>query len=714
MRGGIVGILALWLAGPVAAQAVRVTSGEHDGFTRLVLQFPADADWQLGRVADGYELRVAGVAPVYDLSRAFDLIGRERIASLHADPGNGALQVGVACACHALPFALRPDVVVIDLRDGEAPQGWSFERGLDGAAFAPLQGSQEPPARQPIGQAPWDWRDLALGNRWSGKTPIPVTEVSEPPQQMQRPSIPVLEAALAEAFARAATQGLVDPVGKMPRPSGEDLPDPAMAHIAFGNVIAARPASQDAAPLSAEGVQCPGEARLAVQDWGDDRPIREQMADATASLSGEFDRTQPESLIRAVKFQLFLGFGAEARALMRAFDAKLDDAPLWESLSRVVDGGTDAAGPLAGMAGCDDPAALWATLADPALPVAAVNAKALLRSFSALPPHLRLQIGPVLAERFMAAGDATTAQALSDAILRPAASDDDRRARLMQVRLALEGNDRDAADRLLAPLLADPGPFQAQVLASQMDLAALTGAPVTQATVTAIEAILREVDGDSAPSLYRALALARALSGDFETALAVKTEAATQGDLWRLLAGVGTDQALLANALGVDETLRAGVPVATRRKLAERLLGLGFADAARDWIGEDDPLLLARAALLSGQPDEVLRLLGAADGEAARKIKAEALLQIDASAAVRAFADLGEAEQSQRAARLAHAWPELLSDGDETWRKLAQTLSTPEEPVTGLAQSRALAGRADETGQAVAALLATVPQPPLQ
>lgn len=709
-------LLMVGLAVPAEAQAVRVTAGEHEGFTRVVLDYPRAVDWQVGRTEDGYELRLAGEAMRYDLTRAFTLIGRERLSGLWADPESGALRLEVGCACHALPFALRDDTVVIDLRDGSPPPEWGFETGFDGLRKAPLRGRapavaqnypavrEETSAVAGESQAPpvkWDWAQGALAAGGSD-APTPV-----PPLPDAR--IGALRQALVESFAKAATQDLVDPVEKLgPRErTGVKAP---MAEMRLGGVEV-RPASEPEPDLAREGALCPGDTSLALQDWGDARPIHEQMADATASLAGEFDRTQPDALYRAVRFQLFLGFGAEARGLMRAFDGPMPERALWTTLSYLVDGGTDPEGAFKGLAGCDDAAALWATVADPALPLGAVNTPALLRSFSALPPHLRLGIGPSLAERFMTAGDGVTAQALSDALLRPH-DEEARRTVLMQARFAIEAGDYAAADAALAPLVADAGPLAVDVLVTQVELAARTGAALGQEVVTTVESLLREAGEEESVSLRRALVLARALSGDFDSAFAALAESAeTAPDLWHLLAEKGPDEALLAHALTDDPALRDALPAETRRKVAERLLTLGFADAAGLWAGADDPLLSARAALMTGEPERVLQILGAADGEEAKKLKAEALLQVDAAAAVPAFEGLGDADAAARAARLAEAWPELAANQGDAWGVVAGALSPASTPSQTLARSRALVDSAQGTRAAVDALLKSVPLP---
>ena len=46
----------LLFATPSLSQTVRVSSGEHDGFTRVVIDFGKPVDWQFGRSDSGYEL----------------------------------------------------------------------------------------------------------------------------------------------------------------------------------------------------------------------------------------------------------------------------------------------------------------------------------------------------------------------------------------------------------------------------------------------------------------------------------------------------------------------------------------------------------------------------------------------------------------------------------------------------------------------------------
>ena len=109
-------IFMVWLAFTTLATAapVVVKSGEHDGFTRLVLEYQSPVDWLVGRTEDGYALRIANETPNYVLTETFKVIGKSRLAGISTDPASGVLNLAIACACYAIPFEFRPGIVVID------------------------------------------------------------------------------------------------------------------------------------------------------------------------------------------------------------------------------------------------------------------------------------------------------------------------------------------------------------------------------------------------------------------------------------------------------------------------------------------------------------------------------------------------------------------------------------------------------------------------
>lgn len=656
-------LLGLAFCGAAQADPVRVTSGAHDGFTRLVLAGVAPGDWQFGRTEDGYALRLPGAEPTFDLTEAFARIGRNRLAAIWANPDDATLRLGIACACHAIPFEFRPGTIVIDLRDGPPPEGSSFEMSLDGANL-PALAKTAPPRPRARPTAPpqmFDWRDQVLGQRWSAADAPAPPAAADPTFRLPDPSLPPMRDALLREFSRAVGQGLVDPATSLPEtPDGTGV-GPALSNLQVGQSILTSTQFGPSQPLSPAGAICPTDADLSLGNWGTADPAHLQLADAQVGLVGEFDQPQPEALRRFIHLHLFLGFGAEVGALLSAFNPTDADRPLWQSLSLLLDGQPDPSGAFRGFAACDTAAALWATLADPALSPADINRPALLRAFSALPAHLRRHLGPPLAERFLSADDVPTAQALADAILR-APGEADPRLALMQARFAAARGETAVAATSVSEMLAAPGPQSAAALATLVDLNLADAQPLDPAQVTALQSHLAEAAGTAeAPGLARALVLAHALAGDFDAAFAALPDAPAAGaDLWRLLAK-GPDSAVLLHAIGADPD---GLSPDTRSAMADRMLALGFPAEAQLWSGSNAPLVMPAPEL--------------------------------------------DADQTGIMAR---DWATIAANGPPAWQSAAQTLR-PAEPEGGpLTRGRALTETSAQTRAALDALLSEVPPP---
>jgi len=117
---------AIMLATPVAgaaAEPVRVRSGEHPGFSRLVLDFGQVPHWSV--TLDGLEGTVTFEGPplLLDASEVHDRIGRGRIRSVRAE-ANG-LHLALGCDCVVEAYALPGGRLVIDVgeRSEQRPVG---------------------------------------------------------------------------------------------------------------------------------------------------------------------------------------------------------------------------------------------------------------------------------------------------------------------------------------------------------------------------------------------------------------------------------------------------------------------------------------------------------------------------------------------------------------------------------------------------------------
>ena len=721
---------------------VAVTSGEHAGFTRIVLDFGKPVDWKLGRTSSGYELRLEQESIGYDLSAVFDLIRKDRLAAIWADPETGALQIGVACACHAIPFEFRPGIVVIDLKDGAPPAGSSFEQTLLGTQTSVLAARATPrPRSRPNSEAvpAYDWTAAALLTyRKSGTVQSPVSNRSDIPEgaviDRLDPDTQVLRDTLLRQLSRGAAQGVVDLVmpQKETTPSnGKTFPG---AQVRIGELtgLTEETGPPEHGDLAADGRACIGAELLDLAAWGTDLPVSAQMADAMTGLVGEFDRPDSDILKRAVQFNLYLGFGAEARQLLRAFPSELPETAIWRSLAYLLDDEPDPAPVFEGLGACDTPSALWAVLTDPAPTNGApLNTAATLRAFSALPVHLRRHLGLRLADRFLALDDTETARAIRDAILRaPGASGSE--VALLQVSMDLKSGDPLAAEAKLREILADPAQNAGEALIALVEARTAPLLPVDADLVGALEAMISEQSGQSAEPRYRrALALAQAASGNFDAAFAsLDRSDETVPDIWRLLGAIGQDDVLLTHAILPEETSVPATDEGTAIQLANRLLNLGFPDQALRWVSPGvsvDPVLLAQAALQRQDPAAALGALQDREDVDALVLRAQAYRMLgDESSAAKAYSQAGDPEAMWQSVSRAGDWRKLSQDGPDLWQAAAEKVPVTligdvKPPESGLgsaipviadgpiSRGYALAENSAQTREAVALLLASIP-----
>ena len=792
------------------AAPVVVTSGEHRDFTRIVLQFEGQPDWQFGRTLDGYAIRVPGQRLDYDLTRAFALIGKTRLAALGPDPVTGDLALGIACACHAIPFEFRPGIVVIDLYDGEPPKGSSFEEPLPPptpsslpppaeadpmAASAPLPAS--PDAEALVGG--YDWTRLSLEQMGLAAGDPLLAQGNTPeaaPAKRPAPDLDQLRNSLVEELGMGATAGLID---LAPPPKAE--PDPAAEHATAEHATAdhgtkpaahePEPASTETAqadtghadtghtdtghtdagsladhakvsgstdeaavesmmrthlgetpeiqmrdvgeprdPLTAQGETCLADEALDLPSWGADRAVADQIGPIRQGMIGEFDKPSPEAIKRVVRFYLFIGFGAEARSLLRAYPDLLEDAPILTAMAHLLDGEPDATGTFTGMEDCDTAAALWAVLSDPqSLPRDEIGRAAVARSFSAMPAAIRRLIGPRLVDAYLEAGDIPTATALSASVLR-APGDAGPEVVMMEAAMARALGHVGEAEAKLEPLASAPGPSSTDALVDLVEHRAMLGQSVSEEEVLTLEAALREREGSEDEARYRtALVLAKAASGNYDAAFAETEDPATLTSIWRLLAQAGGDTPLLNHATLADGQFPPPEAKDSAGIIADRMLMLGLADQAARWLTlapKAPDLLRARVALANGAAREAIDLVKDDTSERAMNLKAQALLSLgDQQGAADIYAVLGQADQQISVLTTAQSWEKLSTEGPTPWKDVASIVTgiTPPEPVPSpgtpapdplvqdgpLAQNKRLVDDSALTRDAITNLLNSVP-----
>ncbi|MFD1913631.1 hypothetical protein [Halodurantibacterium flavum] len=727
-------LATLALASPAVAEDVRVLSGEHGRFTRLAMVLDERTDWQFGRVDGGYELRLGRSGVNFLTDRIYDRIARRRISDVAL---NGeALRLTLGCdECHPHVFEDRPGLIVIDVRDGAAPDDSPFEQALIENVPQPA----ETPARRPAAPQPRRPDDLArdLSLFWRNDAPpAPQAEPQPEPALPAEATERVQEAQdlLVRKLAEAASQGFVElaPVLPEPDPVPETSVEEALAPPQVR--MRARTALDREVPAIIRNVESPrdclSDQDLDVSAWGNTETITSDLALARSAHVGE-GGSAAETL-QLARLYLYLGFGAEAQQILSAAP-RTPEATALAGIAAVIDAPVSRTPPeTAGMTSCDTSAALWAALGIPSSsqPVS-LNGTAIARAFSDLPPHLRRHLGSRLVDALLRAGNPDAAGMVRNAMGRTSEPSSSVTG-IVDARIALANGHGEAAT---AHLLTEGAEATPEGLALFLEARLRHGESIELAHVEAAAAFATEL-GQSGlgPKLSKLHALGLAATGAFEAALSAyqKTVPSAKYDAQLLdyLVASAPDSLFLGAVYEHPQLLDTAATPTGRQATAERLLGLGFPELALRVLNNapqplsGDRLLLARAALLLRNPQVALAHLAGLSGAEAAILRGEAhemLGQPEAASAAYLEADANADLVTRLWRNGSIEAATALSEGARGEAMRALEASSGNVPSGGtaafeasLAESRALLANSQEERAMLEALLASFALPEQQ
>jgi len=734
------------------ADPILVRSGEHPGFSRLVIDFQGVPEWTFGRVDGGYELRPDHDDAIYDLDDVFRLIPRDRLETVE-QRADGTLFLGVACDCYADVFELRGNLV-LDVKDGPPTQDARYETSLadrsmnepenDNVTANVAMPDPRPPRIVPPPLATADtgndmpFQYVPRRSEIAWQDNLALSLPSMPPLDSARHSQPsgaiaerraAAQATLIEQLGRAAAQGLVTPdlsatetllEQSRPRATPDsaaesavpvEMPDPMggpdiqkatdSPNIRFETAIDRGELRTQSPPsLSAEGDTCLPSTLFDLTNWGTPPDHGSAISDYRSKIVGEFDVANPASVEALVKHYIYLTFGAEARALLAAFDTEISNAPLLATLADIMDDGV-ATTPflLKDQVECDTNVALWAVMARPSLSKAdKISRETVIGAFAALPLHLRRHLGPGLAARFLQIGDTETAATIRNTISR-APGDHGSGFDMMEAEIALELGAQRAGTDQLAEIIREDGP-QAQnavirLIDTQVD-AGTRVAPslITTASAMAFEARGSELGAELQRVRFRAMANAGQIletltgigSAEEQNRISAGVAASLRREAFQLSVDNAPDVAFLQATLALPLELgNDDMADSLRRRIADRLISLGMPEPARAVLSEDtqiptpeDRVLYARSFLDENRADLAIGYLAGLNDPTALELRARAHVQaLEFDRAAKTYADLGKVQEQARAVWRGQDWEAARELGSDAERAAVRVATGP-------------------------------------
>nr|WP_319947368.1 hypothetical protein [uncultured Shimia sp.] len=394
------------------SEPLQINSGEHEGFTRLVVTMPSpEREWSISGDNKTWALAIDGDDIQYETDGVFSKIARDRLTSLQDK--DGLLQLGLACNCSVKAYTFASQYIVIDIAD---PVSQPANAATTIHHFPHIFAGHS----SNLNESKTDLSDLRNG------TPSVLPETSGALDLgailVTQSQVGSAQQALLKEISRATSQGVLKPVGaqeanlKTPRLTehGARLPEtepqnppPQPEEQINLNVKSSVMDNKTLAiveqSLSYATQRCVDDSVLNVTEWGNNQTFAQQIALLRSRLVSDIDIVDETTSNLLAKAYVHFGFGAEALQVLKLTD-RTPETHIVESLAHIIGNSSPRrANPFLGQSSCSGNVALWAVLSGDNS-VQDLNENAVLRSFSALPFHLRAMLAPELSGQLIELG----------------------------------------------------------------------------------------------------------------------------------------------------------------------------------------------------------------------------------------------------------------------------------------------------------------------
>ncbi len=700
MRILLVSLSCVFLASSAIAQSIQVRSGQHDDFTRLIVDLPERFEIQIEQDTDTAKITFPGQSLKFDTSRIFRRIARERILDVTTNLDTSSFSIKFGCRCEVSSFWHDASLLVLDVRDSTDDPSFEndAEKPVDESTVTAVRSRLTLPKNANSFAASLANSQFSIESPNSPPQIDPVEEATPEQVEFSEEIISEARERLVKQIGRAASQGLLEPRTALKLETKADESNTIVSDVptevqprnkpnehvnlrAQSSVDRDFLAALNRGTNASLGMTCISDHKVNVGNWGTDLPFAKQVGNLRMELMGEFDQLNQDIAIQLAKLYLHYGFGVEAILTLALVEETSEDTVILRSLAAIMEDGYAAANSiLANQLSCENSAVLWSILSYETLPIdTPVEFDSALRTFDALPSHLRSHLGPTLSRRFLEAGH----QEAADKVLRilnrnQSAVNSD--AQLVEAEINLSDGEQSKAKAMMQEVVETNSEPSAEALISlidtiiqaeqgvSFDLAVLAGAYAQQDRGGALE-----------KDLTRVYLTGLSASGAFEQSydeysrlsanLPPNIRKDVRSEMLHQLVQRASDVTFLKYAMVNHSTDHALYAPKVANDAAERLLSLGFAPQALPFLkdritgalGRERQLLRSRIALAENRPRQAEAELENLTDDAADVLRAQARSQVgDHSAAATFFSSGGKPEQSLRQSWFAEDWARLM------------------------------------------------------
>lgn len=689
----IAAICCASIVSAAGAQQLTIRSGEHGNFSRLVVPFPQGTRWMIEQGDDAVSLIPEGRLFQYDTSEIFKFIPRERIYDVRTQVGTATVFIRTRGEVHHKSFQLQNGTVVLDIVSGS-------DDGQSKSGAESLNTMRT--SRSDIPHLDLLWKGVVK----SGSIESPSIGLGMKPRSTDG-RITRAENDLLRNFSRATAQGIfsIDPLTANHSPSSGSLD--VSKPVFFGDlalksqtVIDRDLNVRDNEKILSSGTRCLSDAYFDLTSWVTDQSPIDQISEAHREIVGEFDRDNSEIGEKLVRIYLALGFGAEAKSILKSLNPSSNVLGAYSYIADILDH-TDHErnSPISKMIGCNGKVALWAFLGSPESSLTAgANFEAIQAAFSALPRDLRQLVGPDLIEKLISNDARDTAYAIRNSLTR-FSLDGEEFISIAQAALDMSAGNQLSAELLLRPIAKTNGKDSAIAFVGMIDARLNCGKSVDYESIKNAEALLQELgETESGLKLRRSTALAYGSVGDFDIAFSILGDWPTsakrnlllqaQQELYMQLLKTPDDKEFLRQVLHrQSEVSELSLPNVLQIDLARRVIELGFPQVAKKFLNSaitrtpEGKLILAQAALAEPDPAAAIAYLEGLDGDLSQVLRAASLAELGEHAeASELYLRSGKTVEAGAEAWRGGEWSIAEKFGSQYQRAAIATLVSEEVP----------------------------------
>ncbi|MEP4194583.1 MAG: hypothetical protein ABJL99_03000 [Aliishimia sp.] len=718
-----------------AAQTAVVRSGEHEGFTRVVVAIDFDTKWEIDKEKDHVDIRFSQSDLEFDTVRAFDRITTNRVTNI--DGKEGFLRITLGCTCRIEVTESGKNLIVVDV------SGDLTNVPNEAEEFLEIPQEFGPP-QKPSEISPLDVRNFPITKQ--AKRSMPILHIDEAPTTSIVLNYPELQNRLSQQFSAALTQGLIDPNRDFPKPvsnvpaqfrsivqnnEGRDIESALISNLRTNGALAIEVDAEDAINGTLDGMNCDISIHYDVNQWNINQNYSESTSYLRRNLYGEFDMLNEGVALQLSRTLLYFGFGAEAISVSNLLRDGAERTAVRQMAQIIEYGHTVGEKNLEKFTECGNQIAMWALLSseEEETPLD-FDKDVAIRAVKALPEYLRSILGPKLSKKLRIRGDGESAAL----VMRDHArllGDKPIAGKLETAEVKLKLGKVSEANLELTEVMQVNSLESPIALVKYIDLQVHNGEDISNETAILAEAFAFEHrESEIGPEIRRAHVIALAKSSQFDEAFSLYFKSVSEFDdqyiildqLYSILSTEAEDVVFLKYGLSNTSSMLEILSENSKLQISDRLISLGFVHEASTLLEgisnrtrpEQQKLLRAKVYNGQGRYSEVIDILKDEDGEEERKQRAIAQFYSgNFSAAAVEFQSIGDefmlAESNWRDESGANI-SGSLSDFVQRYRRLRE-FAAPEVERGSLKGAEELLIRSVQLSESVSSLLEALPTP---